>query len=361
MLSISGPSLHLGTFARIPIKVHWSFVLLLLFVGYIASSNEIPKEDLIWFFSYVFLLFVFVIMHEYGHALTARRYGIKTRDIIISPIGGIARLERLPENPRHELLVALAGPAVNVVLAIFFLLVQLVTSDFILPNAERINFGSPHEFIGYLLIINIVLVVFNLVPAFPMDGGRVLRSVLTMITKNRLSATRWAVWIGQLIATGFFMAGLIYDQYMLMFIGIFVFLTARAEYRQIRLSHRMSHTLVGDIMRREFTVLNTNQTISNAADIEGESNFLVSDENDVIVGTLPDLFISDAIKNKQSEMLIGERMVPFVGSILENHTLQTAFRILNDSGWSIATVVDVQGNKKGVIDRQLLLDFIRTA
>ena len=249
----------------------------------------------------------------------------------------------------------------NVVLAIFFLLVQLVTSDFILPNAERINFGSPHEFIGYLLIINIVLVVFNLVPAFPMDGGRVLRSVLTMITKNRLRATRWAVWIGQLIATGFFMAGLIYDQYMLMFIGIFVFLTARAEYRQIRLSHRMSHTLVGDIMRREFTVLNTNQTISNAADIEGESNFLVSDENDVIVGTLPDLFISDAIKNKQSEMLIGERMVPFVGSILENHTLQTAFRILNDSGWSIATVVDVQGNKKGVIDRQLLLDFIRTA
>ena len=256
MSSILGPSLSLGKVAGIPIKVHWSFSLLIIFVSYIAVSNGIPNEDLIWFYSYVLLLFVFVIMHEYGHALTARRYGIHTRDIIISPIGGIARLEKLPENPGHELLIALAGPAVNVVLAIMFFIVQLTTSDFIIPAGEEINFGSINDFIGYLFAINVLLVVFNLVPAFPMDGGRVLRALLVMLTKDRIKATRIAVWIGQIIAAGFLFAGIYWDHYMLIFIGIFVFLTARAEFRQMKLLEKMNKSKVLDIMRRRFTLLN---------------------------------------------------------------------------------------------------------
>lgn len=359
MLSVGGPSLHLGKYAGIPVKVHWTFSLLIVFVSYIAVSNEIPRGDLIWFYSYVILLFVFVILHEYGHALTARKYGISTRDIIISPIGGIARLERLPENPKHELLIAVAGPAVNVVLAFLFLVVQILTADFILPQGEDINFGSPSDFIGYLLIINIVLVVFNMVPAFPMDGGRVLRAILTMLTKDRFVATKWAVWIGQAIATAFLVGGILWDQYMLIFIGIFVFLTARAEFKQMKLIDRMNSATVGDIMSKEFTLLKPDDPLKKAIAIKNEFNFLVADYNQNIVGALPHLFIRQAIKEKQEDMLVGDRMTSSYGTVLSSNTLSQVFKLLNDRGWAIAQVVDTDGNKKGVIDRQLLMDFIR--
>ncbi len=361
MLSKAGPSFNLCKIAGIPIKVHWSFSLLLVFVTYIAVTNHIPSHDLVWFYSYVLLLFVFVIMHEYGHALTARRYGIQTRDIIISPIGGIARLERLPENPKHELVVALAGPAVNVLLVIFFLIVQLVSAASILPMSEELNFGSFSDFIGYLLIINIVLVVFNMIPAFPMDGGRVLRSLLTMMIGNRLKATRWAVWIGQTIAGFFLFAGIFWDQYMLIFIALFVFITARAEYRQMKLLDRMNNSKVMDVMRHQFTLLRQDEPIRSALNIKGESNFLVLDQNQNIVGALPDLFIKQAIKNNDMDALIENRMSRSFGAVLDSLPLSVAFKILNERGWAIAEVVDHQGNKKGVIDRQLLLDFMRTS
>ena len=360
MFSVGGPSLNLGKLADIPIKVHWTFSLLIFFVFYIAVSNEVPRSDLVWFYGYVLLLFVFVIMHEYGHALTARKYGIRTRDIIISPIGGIARLEKLPENPRHELFIALAGPAVNVVLAFFFFLVQLLTSDFIIPTGEDLNFGSRADFIGYLLIINIVLVVFNMVPAFPMDGGRVLRSLLSMKIKDRYKATQWAVWIGQTIAIVFLLIGFVWDQYMLLLIGVFVFITARAEFRQMRLINRMNTATVNDIMRSEFTLLKLEDSIRKALTVKEESNFLVTDENQNIVGALPDLYIQQAVKEKNVDMLVRDRMTHSVGTLLDTSSLSHAFRVLNERGWAIAQVIDGNGNKKGVIDRQLLMDFMRS-
>jgi len=360
MNRVRGLSLSLGRIAGIPIKVHWSFSLLLLFVGYVAYTNDIPTKDLGWFFSYVVLLFVFVIMHEYGHALTARRYGIRTRDIIISPIGGIARLESLPESPRHELLVALAGPAVNVGLAFLLLVIQYFSSDSILPVAEGLTFGSFSDFLGYLLLINIVLVVFNMVPAFPMDGGRVLRALLTMLIKDRVKATKWAVWVGQSLAVGFFILGIFWDHYMLIFIAIFVFVTARSEYRQIRLIDRMSSTYVRDIMRQHFTLLHTSDRIEMASNHPDEENFLIQDDAQNIVGALPGLYIEDAKKKNLLHLKVGEYMTPSFGILSEHMLLSSAFRILNDQGWAIAQVIDNGGNKKGVIDRQLLLDFMKS-
>ena len=228
-------SFTLTRLAGIPVKIHWTFGFLLLFIGYYALDHHLPADDAFWFFSYVMILFFFVVLHEMGHALTARRFGVRTKDVIISPIGGVARLERMPENPRHELLISLAGPFVNVILAAFFGIGLWLFADRMLPVDTRINFiENPQDYIAYLFLINLALVGFNMIPAFPMDGGRVLRSLLTMITGDRMKATLIASVSGQVLAVGFISFGLYLREYsMLVFIGLFVFLAARSEYRQL--------------------------------------------------------------------------------------------------------------------------------
>ena len=359
MLSLDGPSLKLGRIADIPIKIHWTFSFFLIFISFIAYVDRIPSNHLFGFFSYIVLLFVFVIMHEYGHALTARRYGIVTRDIIISPIGGIARLERLPNNPLHELYIALAGPAVNVFLTIVFLAIQLFTAHEIFPTSDRIDLSSTSNYIGYLLAFNIVLVVFNMIPAFPMDGGRVLRSLLTMLFKDRLRATKWAVRIGQLIAIGFLITAIFFEIYMLAFIGIFVFFTAKSELSQLEIWKKMNATLVDEIVQpyEEF-VIQEDLTLENVIETKGLSNFLVSDSEGKINGALPLLFLQSAKNHNQLGEKVSVRKNQSYGVVSSNYTLAQAFNMLNENGWVIAEVTDNLGNKKGVVDRQLLEKFI---
>ena len=256
MTKLAGPSYTLGSIFGIPVKVHWSFGLLLLFVGYVAYSNDHPREDIPWLYVLIGLLFIFVIMHEFGHALMARRFGIKTRDIIISPIGGVARLEGLPFVAKQELLVALAGPMVNVVLVIIFIGVQLLNDGYFIPRTFRINAALfPNDFIANLLTVNVALVVFNMIPAFPMDGGRVLRALLAMLLGDKLKATNIASIIGQLFAVLFIAYGMYTNSYVLVFVGLFVMVTARSEYRQLRLASKMSETKLSEIMSTVFTVL----------------------------------------------------------------------------------------------------------
>ena len=359
MLTPKGRSMTIGSFAGIPVKIHWSFTLLLIFIGYIAYSENLPASQLGWFFAYVVLLFIFVILHEYGHALTAKFYGIRTRDIILSPIGGIARLERLPKNPVHELMVALAGPAVNVILAVFFLIYQVLFSSYIFPINEQIDFSNSQDFVGYLLIINIVLVVFNMIPAFPMDGGRVLRALITMILKDRLRATRWAVVIGQFLSLAFVYFGFTYESYILAFIGVFVFFTARMEYRQLKLRNAMESTTVSEVMRTQFTTLSPDDRLAKVFDEDSETNFLVEGQDGQTIGSLPHQFIVRAKKDHLNELTVGSYMSQSFGLISAHYSLAEAFESLNKNGWAIAQVIDEMGNKKGVIDRQLLLDFMR--
>lgn len=360
MLNIAGPSYTLGTIAGIPVKVHWTFGLLLLFVGYLAYSNGIPTEDIGWFFAYVGLLFVFVIMHEFGHALTARRFGVTTRDVIISPIGGVARLESIPSKPIQELLVAIAGPAVNVVLVIVFVVVQVISDHSILPQGERINLiASPADFISYLLVMNGVLVVFNMVPAFPMDGGRVLRALLAMITGNRLKATRISSFIGQLFAVVFIGYGFSESHYVLMFIGLFVFMSARAEYRQLKLSALLNDTTVSEVMSQQFTKLSISDPISRAFDYPGQQNFLVADELGRVVGTLPSLFIDDAKERGDTDTPIRHRMSGALGSLGADMNLKTAFQAMNQYGWAIAPIVDAQNEIIGVLSREHIEEVLK--
>jgi Zn-dependent protease len=231
--------LKIVTIAGIPIKVHWSFIFTILIIMGIILKNQLSFVPSCFLFLFVFVLFLLVIMHEYGHAMMARRFNVKTRDIIITPIGGIARLEDMPKVPTHEFLVAFAGPLVNLFFAIFFgiILFLLDTEDFFLREKEQVELLT--DPIGFLLLVtlmNCILFVFNLIPAFPMDGGRILRSVLSMFLPRR-KATIIAANIGRLMAIGFIFFGLYNRMFSLIFIGTFIYLMATKEYHMTRIEH----------------------------------------------------------------------------------------------------------------------------
>ena len=194
-----GRTFTIGSYAGIPVKLHWSLGLLFLFLAYFGRVIiNLDNQGLAWFLILIFTLFLCVIFHEFGHALVAKKFGIQTKDIILSPIGGIARLERIPEKPKDEVIIALAGPLMNLLIACLILIVLLLISHPISIPSDSYP-QNIREFLRVAFWLNIILFVFNLIPAFPMDGGRILRALLR--TKmDIMQATKIASRIGTGIA-----------------------------------------------------------------------------------------------------------------------------------------------------------------
>lgn len=217
----------LGVVSGIGIYVHWSFWLLPAWVLFTGSAGSLAGA--LAAIGFVFAIFGCVVLHELGHALMARRFDVGTRDITLYPIGGVARLERIPTRPSQELAIALAGPAVNVVIA-GVLLVVLLALGF---GSEGVVFSlTPAAFLASLFAVNVALVVFNMLPAFPMDGGRVLRAFLAMwLPYDR--ATEIAVRVGQAVAIALGVIGL-FSSPTLILIAVFVFLAAQGELMSVR-------------------------------------------------------------------------------------------------------------------------------
>ncbi|MCL5005902.1 MAG: site-2 protease family protein [Acidobacteria bacterium] len=217
-------SWKIGEVAGIGVYVHATFWLLIFFILFANWTHGHNLATALYGVIFVLVIFVCITLHELGHALAALRFGVRTRDITLLPIGGLARLDQMPENPIHELWVALAGPAVNVLIAALLYLVLLGAGRGL--NFEQFRwFGG--NFLNKLMIVNIWLVAFNMIPAFPMDGGRVLRALLA--TRMEFSrATRVAARVGQGIAVIFAVAGLFTDP-ILVFIALFVWTGARQE------------------------------------------------------------------------------------------------------------------------------------
>ena len=224
-------------------------------------------------------------MHELGHALAARRYGIPTRSITILPIGGVASLEKIPEDPTQELIVAIAGPLVNVVIAGILFLFLSVTNNWMISTEEISNIGS-ENFLFALFSVNILLVLFNLIPAFPMDGGRIFRAVLAM-RMDRYKATQWAVNVGNFFAILFVFWGFSNNPFLI-FIALFIFLSAQSELEHIRSSQLLGGFLVKDIVMHDFTILQANAPISSAvkALLNGQEKRFVVARNEQIAGCL---------------------------------------------------------------------------
>ena len=253
-------SARLGRFAGIDVYVHATFLLLLAWVAWSYWNATGTLVGVGAEIALVLLLFLCVLLHEYGHALTARRFGIGTRSITLLPIGGLALLEQMPRDPRQEILVALAGPAVNLAIAAFLWLVIAATG---LAGAElRLLSG---RLLPTLLAANLVLAVFNLLPAFPMDGGRVLRAALAM-RMDRVRATWIAARIGQGLAIGLGILGLMGNPILLL-IAAFVWIGAGAEAGAVALDDGLSRQPAARAMVTSFRTLAPGDTLSRAVEL----------------------------------------------------------------------------------------------
>jgi len=276
-------SWRIGRIAGIEVRAHLTFVILLLWVGLQYYFARRQWEDAARGVGFICLLFAIIILHELGHALVARRYGVVTGDITLLPIGGVARMDRMPEKPAQELAVALAGPAVNILLA--------ATIYFVMRAADATASLRGVQWVGgsllnKLLWVNVALALFNLIPAFPMDGGRVLRALLAM-RMDALRATEIAATVGQALAFVLGAVGLFYNPF-LVFIALFVLIGAEQEAAMVRMKHSLEGIPVERAMVRRFRVLRPEDPLQRAVDyiLEGFQEDFPVVSDDKVAGVL---------------------------------------------------------------------------
>ena len=278
-------SWRIGRLFGIDVFVHATFVMLLVWVFMRHYLREGNVHGALVGVAFILAVFGIVVLHEFGHALTARRFGIATRDITLLPIGGVARLERMPEKPGQELLVALAGPAVNVVLAIgLFAFLAATGGPLSLGEGDLLADGP---FLTKLLWVNVSLALFNLLPAFPMDGGRALRALLAL-RLDYVQATRIAAGIGQGMALLLGLLGLFTNPF-LVFIALFVWIGAAAESGAVQTRASLGGIPVQAAMMTEFRVLSPRDSLATASQAllaSSQLDFPVVDENHRLVGVL---------------------------------------------------------------------------
>ena len=307
-------SFPIGRLFGSELRVHATFFLLLLWVGWVAyASGGWPAalENVL----FVAALFACVVAHEFGHALTARRYGIRTPDITLLPIGGLARLENMPEKPGQEILVALAGPAVNVV--IWAILVFLFGAETRLEQLAEIE-HTREGFLGRLALVNLFIAVFNLLPAFPMDGGRVFRATLS-IFMDRVRATRAAAMGGQVIAFLLGFLGLASANPILILIAFFVFIAAGAESNDVAMRDLARRMLAREAMITTFDALSPDDTVAAAGAAlirTTQHEFPVLDRDGQFLGLLTRnaIFVESAEgRNMRPVREVMETEIPTVG------------------------------------------------
>jgi Zn-dependent protease len=371
-------SFKIFTWLGIPVFLHWTFGLIFLYILWHAQSEGLGTIETIWLTVLFLSLFLCVLLHEYGHAIAARRYGVKTRDIVLMPIGGVARLERMPEKPFQEFVVAIAGPAVNVVIAVLlFVLIGFAVeegayAEMLFSAVQTRDIGqeiatesgylmSPavHFFI-YLAFTNVVLVIFNMIPAFPMDGGRVFRALLSMWL-GRPKATKIAAWLGQLIALMLVGAGIWGSDYMLSLLGIFVIYAARAENDNVQTEDLLSRYKARDVLRPHFTRLRSNDWMLTAIETlkHGlERHFLVFDVNDRLVGMVEEEDIVRAMRKPDVTSEIGQYAQRAEVVHLEDSLVRIS-SLIRQQGFGIVGVVDESGALLGVIDEAGMAYFVR--
>ncbi|MEM0994335.1 MAG: site-2 protease family protein [Bacteroidota bacterium] len=352
----------ISTFFGIPVQVHWSFALIIVWVIFSGYSNGMDSKGTFWLGMLMLSLFVCVVMHEYGHALTARRFGVNTRDIILLPIGGVARLEKLPEKPMHEFWVAIAGPLVNIALAIILSIYFLIEPWESVLQAFRYEGGAvlARTFIPYLIVMNLGLAAFNLLPAFPMDGGRILRALLS-IKMTKAKATQVASIVGQVFALAFVVASIYpLKSPMLTLLGVFVFFIARQENRNIQRESKLANTPITDLYRTDFTSLEPHDTIHTAhsvSQLKKEKNFVVVDEIGRVIGVLHSLFLQEAIEQEDFQAPIMLYMSQHYNCLSSQASLRDALVHFQREGYSIMPIL-TEGKLVGVIEQEDVKQYL---
>ena len=346
----------MGTAAGIPLFLHWT---LLLIPGYVLISGTLmgrPSFGVLADLFLVSVIFACVVLHEFGHALAARRFGVQTKDIILMPIGGVARLERMPKRPHEELIIALAGPAGNVVIATVLLLITLPftgLNGLVKPTSLAANL------VGKTIAVNLAMIVFNMFPAFPMDGGRVLRALLS-IRIGHLRATRMATKVGQTMAILFGLAGLfVFNSPMLIFIAGFVYLAAAQEAGVAEMEASFEGVNVGDVMVKRFEAIPSQKTaewtLRYAMSADRRELPVVSSGH--FLDMLKIEHVAEAVASGKAQTNVGQLCHARVTPLRDNIPLLSAIEQLQTSEFASLPVVNEFGRLEGMITQ----DSIRAA
>ena len=348
-----GKTLLLGSLFGIRVTVHWTFSILVAWVLFTSLLSGDSLGGAISSVVFVLLIFGCVVLHELGHALAARSFGIGTRDITLLPIGGIARLEKMPRTPFHELVVALAGPLVNVLIVVLlFALFAITTSA---EDLSPLSLGT-EGFLQRLIAVNLMLVVFNMLPAFPMDGGRVLRAVLAMFT-NYSRATRIAALVGQVCAVGIALLG-IFNPFLFL-IAAFVFFGAATEAQQVTIREQFRSYRVRDAIIRSFRAVHAEASVRELAEqvfesaqrdfpVIAEGRFVgMLDRNDLLVAV-----------ERGSARVARDAMRRDVDPVEESEQLVSVLERASGSATMVLPVTS-EGALSGLLDLERAAELIR--
>jgi Zn-dependent protease/predicted transcriptional regulator len=337
-----GWSIKVARIAGTEIKIHVTFVLFLAWLGFVyyrIGGTQAAVDGI----AFILLLFLCVVLHEMGHALAARRFGIPTPDITLLPIGGVARLQRMPDKPAQEIVVALAGPLVNVIIAAGLVLIGGVRID---PFA----LGPEAGLATRVATVNVILVLFNMIPAFPMDGGRVLRAVIaTRMPYSR--ATRTAARIGQGFAFLFGFIGLLGNP-VLIFIALFIYIAASQEAAFSNLKDSSLSLTVGDAMITELTVLNEGDSVQEGVEAllrTSQHDFPVIDAAGRVVGILTRDGMLKALQRSGAATPAADVMLRGIPTVRQSDSLDEAFVKMQSCRCPALPVVDAWGRLVGVV------------
>lgn len=349
-----GGSIPLFSVAGTAVRLHPTFFLLLIWVGavnWLQGGAAAAAQGVV----FVSILFVCVVLHEFGHIFAARRYGIRTPDVTLLPIGGVANLERMPEKPGQEIVVALAGPAVNLVIAAVLFLFLGASVD--LDDVTRLE-GAGQGLLAQVATANIVLFFFNLIPAFPMDGGRVLRAALSY-SMGRTRATRVAATIGQGLAILLGVLGLMGNPFLIL-IAVFIFLAASGEAGYVEMKDVTRGLKARDAMISRFEALSPADDADAAARLllrTTQQEFPVTDGAGKLLGAVTREALVAALGSTGGTTPVTSFMSRDLPVVPEASPLEPAFEAIQMQRAPIVGVTDAEGRLTGYIERQNLSEL----
>lgn len=355
-------SLTIGRIQGIDIKLHPSFLLIALWVVYHWGFRQnYGVAGTVYGFVLVLAIFCLVLLHELGHSMMAHEYGLRVRDITLVPFGGIARIEQMPARPRAEAMISVAGPLVNLAIALLLLplllMVGLASGNSSLQDFAQFGLGdvSLTGFLFYLFLANLTLAIFNLLPAFPMDGGRILRAGVTPFI-GRQGATTVAVAIGVTLGVLIGTLGLISGEYLIVLVMAFVILAAFAEGRAVRLEESMRRLRVGQFAVWDRGGVSPDDPIAMALR-QGARDLAVTDDGR-LVGMVWRQQLIDAMSHGGLQRKISEVMDRRYVTVNSDTSVHDAQRIMNDSSQWTIPVAD-NGTYRGLFTADRLVHVQR--
>ncbi len=348
-------SWKMGEIAGIGVFVHSTFLILIAWITWSYWQTAQNLAAVAEGVGFILALFGCVLLHELGHALAAQRYGIKTRDITLLPIGGVARLDHMPEDPSQEMIVAIAGPLVNVVIAVALFTGLLVSGG--LSSVETMSVASG-TFFTRLIFVNIILVVFNMLPAFPMDGGRVLRAFLAT-QMDHAKATQMAANVGQAMALVFGLLGLMFNPFLI-FIALFVWIGAAQEAGAAQIKSAISGMPVREAMIRDFQTLRPTDVLHDAVDLTlsgSQKDFPVL-QNGTILGLLTQSDLLTALTSSAPTCAVADFMKTELELVDPNELLESVLVRMEQSQTNTIAVAE-QGTLIGMLTMDNIGELLR--